>query len=287
MLTYNFTNLPFVSKTGKVEIKKGWCHNGRTLPFNLLVIIHNGECVFEIDGILFNAKAGDAIIVPKNTYYKPYTDSFVEYTFFHFDGIFELNDGFTEQSQDSADEKNLFYGVMEKSSRTLPFENKICLKETLTDVDILLSKCVSLTLCLGEKTELLFSVYFTELMFYISKQTLKTDKTQKKSPTIVGKIINYINENYRKTISLDVLAGEIGASKQYCMRAFKKSENKTIEKYILDMRMNHAAYLLKWTYMNVCETADYLGFSSVSYFSRVFKQYYGANPSSFVKNLLY
>ena len=55
----------------------------------------------------------------------------------------------------------------------------------------------------------------------------------------------------------------------------------TIGDYILEMRMRHAAYLLRNTYMNVNQAADYLGFSSASYFSRVFKQYYGVSPSAY------
>ena len=47
--------------------------------------------------------------------------------------------------------------------------------------------------------------------------------------------------------------------------------------------MRHAAYLLSSTYMNVSEAADYLGFSSTSYFSRVFKQYYGVSPSEYLE----
>ena len=45
--------------------------------------------------------------------------------------------------------------------------------------------------------------------------------------------------------------------------------------------MRHATYLLRNTYMNVNQAADYLGFSSTSYFSRVFKKYYGVSPSAY------
>ena len=65
------------------------------------------------------------------------------------------------------------------------------------------------------------------------------------------------------------------------MRIFKKHMHTTINDYILDLRMRHAAYLLSSTYMNVSQTADYLGFSGTSYFSRVFKKYYGIAPSDY------
>ena len=65
------------------------------------------------------------------------------------------------------------------------------------------------------------------------------------------------------------------------MRVFRKYMQMTIGDYILDLRMRHAAYLLRNTYMNVNQAADYLGFSSTSYFSRVFKKYYGVSPSAY------
>ena len=88
-----------------------------------------------------------------------------------------------------------------------------------------------------------------------------------------------------RKITLDDLCEEVNISKQYCMRIFKKHMHTTINDYILTTRMKHAAYCLRHTYMNVNETASYLGFSGVSYFSRVFKKQFGYSPNEYRKKI--
>lgn len=45
--------------------------------------------------------------------------------------------------------------------------------------------------------------------------------------------------------------------------------------------MQHAAEMLKLSALNVSEIAEYLGYSNVYYFSRLFKKYYFVSPSKF------
>ena len=86
MFTYNIKQLPFVSMMGRAQEKVGWSHSGRCMPINLIAVMRAGECIFKINETDYHLKAGDVVLVPKNTYYKPHTDSRCEYTFFHFDG---------------------------------------------------------------------------------------------------------------------------------------------------------------------------------------------------------
>ena len=126
----------------------------------------------------------------------------------------------------------------------------------------------------------LVRVFFAVVFLKLIQKRARLSK-QSGYPQSLSKILNYIRENYTSNIQLESIAAHTNFSKQYCMRLFKKHMNTTINDYILELRMNHAAYLLRDTYMNVNEAADYLGFSSVSYFSRVFKKYYGVSPSEY------
>ena len=80
------TRLPFVGMTGRTREKPGWSHSGRYMVANLITIFHKGECTFRINETDYSFTGGDVVIVPKGSYYKPHTDTFCEYTFFHFDG---------------------------------------------------------------------------------------------------------------------------------------------------------------------------------------------------------
>ena len=276
MLQYDFKNLPNVIMTGKTAEKKGWSHDGRSIEDNLLVIFHSGECSFDMLDKTFYFKAGDVALVPKNTFYKPYSSVGCEYTFFHFDGDFTSNSLKEKTPLDAG----LIYGKMSESDFSLCFDYSMTVSESHGEVDLLLSKCMNTPLNAGETVPLLLSVYFTELMTIISKANFG-NLNRPTYPATVNKIISFIQENYLDKFSLDELCSAVGVSKQYCMRVFKAHVNKTVVEYVTDLKMNHAVYLLRWTYMNVSEVADYLGFSDTAYFSRVFKKHHGIPPSKY------
>ncbi len=283
MFKYSIDKLPYISMTGRSAEKKSWSHNGRKMDVNLLCIVHDGECTFEIEGEEFDAKKGTVIIVPKGYFYKPHTDTSAEYTFFHFDGDLEECDLDTTPIPSFMDAPHTqpIYGIVEFGNHTLILNKKIDISDDIVNIDLLLKKCLSSYNKYNEMLELLLSIQFCELLFHISENYCKQFEASDNFPVAVNKIIAYIHSNYTKKITLDKLCEEVNISKQYCMRLFKKYLHTTINDYILSTRMKHAAYLLRHTYMNVNEASLYLGFSSVSYFSRVFKKYYGVSPSEY------
>lgn len=286
MLSYDFSKLPVVSMTGRVTEKEGWSHSGRTMPFNLLVVFHAGSCRFKIEGKEYEYKKGDICIVPKDVFYTPNAKSFCEYTFFHFNG--ELEECYRAPDEikpfgDIPQGKPLygFIGLEEESDRELLFDYKVSLGNQAQNIELLIRKCVNTRLNYESKQQLLLAIQFSEIMFHISQAFCEKFRANDNIPLQINKILTYIRENYTSPITLDDICKQMNMSKQYCMRIFKQHLGTTINDYILDLRMRHAAYLLSSTYMNVSQTADYLGFSGTSYFSRVFKKYYGIAPSDY------
>lgn len=284
MLTYNFAKLPHVLMTGKVREKAGWSHSGRKMIVNLLVVFQAGSCVFEIEGEPYEFRKGDIALVPRGVLYKPYTDNFCEYTFFHFDGDLLPTD---KSAADIAPFESIAYAnpsygrITEQEEDDLFFDYKISLGSQMQNIELMMRKCVNTRLNYSNKMQLLLSFQFSEIMFHISQAYCEQFRSENALPAQVSKILTYIEQNYTRGVTLDDICKNMNVSKQYCMRVFKKYMNTTINDYILGLRMRHAAYLLGSTYMNVSQTADYLGFSSTSYFSRVFKSYYGISPSDY------
>lgn len=283
MFTYNIKTLPFVSMMGRAQEKQGWSHSGRYMKINLLAVIRRGQCIFGINETEYALSAGDVMLVPKNTYYKPYTDSSCEYTFFHFDGEFgELDDNsLSSQTDESSADTASLYGYSEELPTELILDYKMSAKEKLKDIELILTKCINTRSDHQGSRQILLSLHFSELLCQLSDILSEQLPMHENYPQSLSKILYYINENYTKNIQLDDIAAHTSFSKQYCMRLFKKHMGKTINEYVLELRMKHASYLLRETYMNVNEASDYLGFSSVSYFSRVFKKYYGISPSEY------
>ena len=281
MFRYDFSRLTQIGMTGKVSEKSGWSHNGRRMNFNMLVVFHKGACRFSIEGADFDFARGDIALIPAGTFYRPHTDSICEYTFFHFDGEFAPCTAEDIVPFDAAIGGKPFYGLIRPDAPTLVFDYKVSLGAQMQDVELLLRKCTDAQRRYGGKLSLLLSLHFSEMMFYISQSFCEQFKENVRVPAPVSRIVSYINDHYTQNITLEDICKDTELTKQYCMRVFKRYMHMTIGDYILDLRMRHAAYLLRSTYMNVNQAADYLGFSSTSYFSRVFKKYYGVSPSEY------
>lgn len=280
MFVYNIKQLPFVNMTGRVKEKEGWSHSGRSMAINMLTVIHKGECVFKINETEYHLTAGNAVLVPKDTYYKPHTDTFCEYTFFHFDGELVPTDAAVVTLNTNM-ERGTSYGYFDEGSTALFLDYKMSIKERVQEIELLLNKCINTRTNHASRQQIMLSLLFSEMLFHLSEIICEQQPKEDNYPQSLNKILYYIRENYTSSIQLDDICKHTSISKQYCMRLFKRHMNTTINDYILELRMKHAAYLLRYTYMNVNQCADYLGFSSVSYFSRVFKKYYGIAPSSY------
>ena len=78
------------------------------------------------------------------------------------------------------------------------------------------------------------------------------------------------------------LCDEVGISRVHLNRKLKALDKESPGLLIKSLRMRQAAYLLANNQVNVSEVAYRVGFSSHSYFSSSFKEYFGMSPREFV-----
>jgi len=86
------------------------------------------------------------------------------------------------------------------------------------------------------------------------------------------KAISYINENIASELKIDEICRAVNMSKYYFCRKFKEHIGITVMEYILKTRLALAKNDLKKTKASVSEISEKYGFSSTSYFCRVFKE---------------
>lgn len=96
--------------------------------------------------------------------------------------------------------------------------------------------------------------------------------------------IQYINENYKKNLSLESISMYIGLSVVHTSRLFKKETGKTVLDYINEIKLAKAKEMLDTGKYKVYEVADELGFNNSHYFSTIFKRYTGVSPREYLKN---
>lgn len=92
-------------------------------------------------------------------------------------------------------------------------------------------------------------------------------------------VLEYINENYNKDLTLDTVSGEFGLNPSYFSRMFKRTVGIGYTEYLNYVRIIRSEKLLRSTDMSVLDIALEVGFSSVSYFNRVFKKIKNCTPS--------
>lgn len=90
-----------------------------------------------------------------------------------------------------------------------------------------------------------------------------------------------INTSFARRDAMEKITSELSFNQSYLCKRFKSVFKTTLTDYINDLRIKHAAYLLQttdYTQQKICES---IGFESLSYFNKLFKQKYGVTPSQF------
>lgn len=90
----------------------------------------------------------------------------------------------------------------------------------------------------------------------------------------------YVEENMENKVLAETLAKELALSLRQMQRIFKDELDTTPTGFITLIKLERAALMLK-TGSNVTEAAFSTGFNDSSYFSRVFKKYFGVPPSDY------
>ena len=101
------------------------------------------------------------------------------------------------------------------------------------------------------------------------------------SSSYIRQAIDYISQNFNKSIKISQIAKSIGISEKYLSTLFKKETGKTLVSYIEQVRLQEACRMLNYTDFTYSQIADNLSFSSQSYFILQFKKQYGITPMQY------
>jgi len=92
----------------------------------------------------------------------------------------------------------------------------------------------------------------------------------------------YLKENYSKDITLESLARQFNFSPGHLCKIFRKYKNDSPQQYLLKLRVNEAKrLLLSNPKANIRLVSSAVGYQDQCYFSRLFKNVTGRNPSEY------
>ncbi len=100
--------------------------------------------------------------------------------------------------------------------------------------------------------------------------------------TFLQKVYDMITENASNAdFSIEYLTEDLAMSKSQLYRKLKSMTGMSAKELLIHMRLQKAELLLKSSKLNVSEVAYETGFSTPSYFTRIFQKTYGTSPKEY------
>lgn len=97
----------------------------------------------------------------------------------------------------------------------------------------------------------------------------------------VEKMKQFIQSNYQNAITVQHVVDYIGIDRSYASRIFHRIEKRTIQRYLIDLRMTQARRLLAEKRLSIVNVARSVGYQDYATFERRFRQEHGRSPGSF------
>lgn len=111
------------------------------------------------------------------------------------------------------------------------------------------------------------------------------DRYRLRNPDVtVGKMVSIMEHNIARERIQDYLAEQLELSKDYMGKLFRSRLGVTISDYCTRMRMEKAKSMLLGTNKKVYEISEELGYATVDYFTRLFKNYTGCTPANYKRS---
>ena len=103
------------------------------------------------------------------------------------------------------------------------------------------------------------------------------------NPTLdrMSGMLTYLEQHYTENISITALSERFYISEYYLCRLFKEYTGKTIISYLTELRVKHAARMLKQSDEPIKRIAKLCGYSSLSAFGKAFRGLLGTSPREY------
>lgn len=97
--------------------------------------------------------------------------------------------------------------------------------------------------------------------------------------SLIDAAINIVNRNYAKDLTDEIVAEQLNLSRSHFRFLFHKETKISFHKYLIGVRLEQARSYIVETDLPISLISTRVGFSSVSHFSRAFKERFDVSPS--------
>ncbi len=108
---------------------------------------------------------------------------------------------------------------------------------------------------------------------------------ESRNDALLQRVCAYLEKHVTDNVSMEELCQEFCVSKSTLQKLFQKRVGYGISRYYQELRISRAKLYIREKKYNFTEISQALGYSSVHYFSRNFKQISGMTPSEYLLSL--
>ena len=239
-----------------------WHSMPHTHSYTELFYIVGGDGQFQIDGQLFPVQANQLVVVNPNIIHTEvsYEARPLEYIVLGIEGI-ELTLSGSEGG------RYCFYSFPEGN------DVLVCMRKVLQEMQE--RRPEYQTSCLAY-----MDIIIVQLM---RNASISVTQSPARFPgnRQCASVRQYIDQHYKESITLDLLAEKFSINKYYMAHAFKREYGVSPINYLIDCRIREGKRLLTETDFSLSQIAAVLGFSSSSYFSQRFRSAEGISPTEY------
>ena len=234
------------------------------------IIVYEGNLAVTVDGEEYFTEAGDVIFVgsgvPHSTrYVTPSRTALVQFRENDF-----LNSSITKIIKYSVKFNNLSESKVRIIKNRELFEalNRLVL-ESEEQKD-------AFEIFVRSEVYRILGILYREKILLDTERFFASKEIQKILPSL-----EYVNKSYAEDVSLEDASSLLGFDQSYFCRIFKSATGATFTEYLNFVRICKAEKLLTGTEKTILEISEAVGFSSLSYFNRVFKKIRFCSPGSY------
>ncbi len=135
----------------------------------------------------------------------------------------------------------------------------------------------------------LMQCYLVEFLFSLIRCSEASVKTMER-PAPAGRIAEsvqaeaietFILEHVCMPASLEPVCQEFSMSRTYLCRVFKDGTGRSPIDFWIEQKIKEAKKLIRQDEMNITQIAEFLGYTSIHHFSRMFKRLTGLSPTAY------
>ncbi|MCX4130208.1 AraC family transcriptional regulator [Megamonas funiformis] len=256
------------------------CHWHKEVEFTY---VYQGKMRYQVNDKIYELKKGQCLFINANTFHRGEHINKEECKYF----AMTFNIHFLANEEELIYKKYVLPVIYSKNLSSF-----VCLPENKLEKKIIkqvkyIDKCY-------RRQNLFYELEIKEHLLKLwqilweafeSEIEIDIDRNYYKQLIKIKQITQFIHKHYAEKITLQNIADNLHISISDCSHSFKKFMKESIFEYILHYRIQQSLYLLQDKELSILQISLKVGFSSTSYYSKLFKKYMKMTPKEYRKLL--